>query len=122
MSPTQRALALARELGFTVQVVERFNSFTKRRHDLFGVIDLVAIKQGVGILGIQATADNGGHHADRRAKSQAEPRLLEWLLSGGRFEVWSFGKKGPRGKRKVWTVRREELIARDGVVVSVEAA
>jgi hypothetical protein len=90
------------------------------RVDLFGVIDLVAVKQGVGIIGIQACA--GGSHAARRAKAQAEPRLLEWLLSGGRFEVWSVAKQGARGKRKVWTVRREELIARDGVVVSVEAA
>lgn len=111
MSPTQRALKEAKKLGFTCQVVERWNFHAKKRLDLFGVIDIVAIKAGIGIVGIQATS--GTNHAARRTKSKAEPKLAEWLASGGRFELWSFSKRGDRGKRKLWTFRREELTAAD---------
>jgi hypothetical protein len=39
--------------------------------------------------------------------------LQDWLKAGGRFEVVSWAKRGARGKRKVWTVRREELTIAD---------
>ena len=106
-SPTQRTLARARELGWTCQVVERWNPYAKVRVDLFGCIDIVAVHPDCGVLGIQACAD--GDHARRVAKAQAEPKLRAWLAAGGRFEVWSWGLRGERGKRKTWTLRREEI-------------
>lgn len=105
--PTQRTLAELKELGFMAQVVEKWNPHAKVRQDLFGVIDVLAVKPGVGIVGVQACA--GASHAARRAKMLAEPRLRTWLLSGGRAEVWSWAKQGARGKRKTWTLRREEI-------------
>ena len=110
-SPTQRALADLRSLGFVAQVVERFNPHAKVRQDLFGCIDIVAVREGCGILGVQACA--GASHAARRAKSLAEPRLRAWLAAGGRFEVFSYAKRGGRGERKRWQLRREELTADD---------
>lgn len=106
-SPTSRTLQELKRLGFAAQVVERWNAFAKKRIDLFGIIDVVAIKPGVGIIGIQATS--GTNHAARRTKSLAEPRLRLWLESGGRFEVWSWAKQGARGARKLWELRREEI-------------
>jgi hypothetical protein len=111
MSPTQRALKDVRSLGFTAQVVEKWNPFAHIRQDLFGIIDIVAVMPGFGILGIQATS--GSNHAARRTKSVAEPRLATWLASGGRFEIWSYAQQGARGKRKLWTLRREEIKAAD---------
>lgn len=102
---------MARDLGFCVQVVERFCHFSRRRIDLFGCLDLILVKEGVGIIGVQACADSS--HAARVAKVKAEPRMVEWLAAGGRVEVWSWGLRGARGKRKVWTVRREEIKAED---------
>ena len=110
-SPTQRALKDLRTLGFTAQVVERFNPHAKVRQDLFGCIDIVAVREGCGILGVQACA--GASHAARRAKSLDEPRLRAWLAAGGRFEVFSYAKRGGRGERKRWQLRREELTADD---------
>lgn len=107
MTPTARTLKLARELGFEAGVVERYNSFTKQRYDLYGCIDLILMKPGVGIIGVQACA--GSSHAARRSKIMAEPRMRTWIESGGRLEIWSFSKRGERGKRKTWTVRREEI-------------
>lgn len=115
MSPTQRSLKLARELGFTAAVVERWNPHAKIRQDLFGVIDLLLVKHGIGIVGVQACA--GASHAARRAKSLAETKLVEWLHAGGRFEVWSWSKRGARGKRKLWEVRREEITKDDVIII-----
>lgn len=112
MSPTQRSLAFCRKNGWTVQVVERFNIYAKRRIDLFGVIDLMVLDEnGGGPLGVQACA--GASHAARRTKALAEPRLAKWLVQPARFEVWSWAKQGPRGKRKVWVLRRETLTVHD---------
>jgi hypothetical protein len=108
-SPTQRSLAYAREeLGWICQVVEKWNQWARVRQDLFGCIDIVAIA-GDRVMGIQACAGAGGDHARRRAKALAEPRLRAWLAAGALFEVWSWAKRGPRGKRKLWTLRREPM-------------
>lgn len=104
MSPTQRALAECRRRGWIAQVVEHWNPFARIRQDLFGVIDIVALTD-VGILGIQACA--GASHAARMAKVRAEPRTKAWLGAGGGLEVWSWAKRGARGKAKTWTLRTE---------------
>lgn len=111
MSPTQRALADCKKLGWIVQVVEHWNAFARRRIDLFGVIDLIALDGNHGPLAIQVTA--AGSHSARRNKALGEPRLAAWLRSGARFEVWSYGKKGASGKRKLWTLRREQAVLID---------
>jgi hypothetical protein len=108
VSPTQRSLAYARKLGMVCGIVEKWNPHAKIRQDLFGCIDIVALDDsGAGPLGIQACA--GASHATRRTKAIEEPRLAKWLAQPARFEVWSWSKLGPRGKRKVWTLRRESL-------------
>lgn len=45
-SPTQRSLAKLRADGYTVAIVERWNPHAKIRQDLFGFIDLLAIREG----------------------------------------------------------------------------
>ena len=118
MTPTARSLAELRARTCFAQVVERFNTFTKRRHDLFGVIDIVALDPTEhSILGIQATGGDGGNHAARRTKILAEPRALEWLRCGARLQIWSWAKRGERGKRKLWTLRIEEIVEADFAAV-----
>lgn len=106
MSPTARTLKVLREAGWPAQVVERWCQWSKRRKDLFGCIDLVALING-RIVGIQACA--GGSHAARRKKAQDEPLLQEWLKANGLFVVWSWAKQGPAGKAKRWTFRIEGI-------------
>ena len=115
MSPTARTLAECRERGWTAQVVERWNQHARVRVDLFGVIDLVVLvpaaavvngyASGGAILAIQACA--GDSHAARRDKILAEPRARQWVEAGGRLELWSWSKRGDRGKAKRWTLRIE---------------
>jgi hypothetical protein len=103
-SPTSRTLERARKLGYTIQVVERWNPHAKVRIDLFGCIDLVAVTSDA-IVGIQACA--GSSHAARRTKALLEPRLAAWVRAGGRFEIWSWTQNAA-GK---WDVRIENLDA-----------
>lgn len=110
MTPTQRTLALLRQEGWICQVVEKWNAHARKRVDLFGIIDIVALKPGI-ILGVQTTS--GAGHSARIAKARAEPRLRDWLCAGGRFEVISWAKRGKRGKRKLYQVRKQRLTLRD---------
>lgn len=111
VSPTTRTLHELRKLGFTAERVEQRvpipNAKFAPTRDFINVIDLIAFRPGVGIIGIQATSDS--NHAARMEKARKEPMLQIWLESGGRFEVWSWGLRGARGEPKRWTLRREEL-------------
>jgi hypothetical protein len=104
-SPTARTLAQCRKKGFTCGVVETFVHFPPPGHrkDLFGCIDMIACIPGVGLLGIQATS--GSNVTARMKKAKAEPRLRDWLASGGGFEVW--GWCAPKEGKRTWTLRRE---------------
>lgn len=128
-SPTARTLAECRRRGWIAQVVEKFVRFPPPGHrvDLFGVLDLVAIvsevdtsisypfgedppRRGVALLGIQACSggtSGGGSTAARRDKILAEPRARAWVEAGGLLELWSWSKRGDRGKRKLWALRVE---------------
>lgn len=123
MSPTQRTLAECRKRGYPAQVVEQTIPRTFIKRDLFGCIDIIAIERccpehadgeccAPRVLAIQATGGSGSH-AHRRTKVLAEPRIRHWLLAGGRFEIWSWNKRGARGKRKTWTLRIEEITLAD---------
>lgn len=109
-SPTSRSLEECRKRGWPVQVVERWNQYARKKQDLFGVIDIVAITP-VGILGIQATS--GSNHASRVSKVLEESRAIAWVKAGGLLQVWSWSKRREPGKkREQWTLRAEELVVR----------
>jgi hypothetical protein len=104
-SPTARSLEWLRKNGWTADKVEQWIPKVKIRRDLFGFGDIFAFKQGCPHLIVQATADDGGHVSDRVKKIVKEPRAKGWLESGGEVVVHGWGKKGPRGSRKLWTLR-----------------
>jgi hypothetical protein len=101
MTPTQRALKHLRSLGYQAQVVEKWNAFAKIRVDLFGCIDIVAVRPGVPVLGVQCTSH--GHLAERVKKSMelGQP----WLATGhAQLECWAFRKL--KGQRELQLDRR----------------
>lgn len=114
-SPTARTLEFLRQCAYTVQVVERFNSFSKKRIDLYGVIDICAIRHDQkGVWGIQATSTS--NIPARIKKSLEEPRLKIWLEAGNRFSCFGWAKRGKRGEVKKWTLKQVNFIVADGVV------
>lgn len=107
-TPTQRTLGELKKRGYTSAIVERWNQWAKVRQDLYGFIDVLAIKEGEpGVLAVQATSDS--NVAARITKISALPAAQVWLKSGNRIVVWGWGKKGKAGKRKLWTLREVAL-------------
>lgn len=98
MTPTARTLKALRDDGWTAGVVERFNSHTLTRHDLFGCIDIVAVRDG-NTLGVQATS---GSNAAARVKKMRDTEAVAWLRAGNALEVWGWRKvKLKRGGKAV---------------------
>lgn len=106
-SPTQRSLKHLRDQGYTAAVVEKWNPHAHIRQDLFGVIDIVAMRADVGILAVQTTTM--GNVPARKLKAMGEPRLKVWLESGGLFTLHGWSMRGKKGKRKLWEIRTEEV-------------
>ena len=92
VSPTQRSLAYLREQGYHCEVVEKFNSFTKQRKDLWGWCDILAIRRGE-VLAVLVTASAV---SDRIKKIMASDTLAKVREAGIRIEVhgWRKNSKG----------------------------
>jgi hypothetical protein len=108
-APTQRTRAECKRLGYQSAIVERWNPHAKVRQDLFQFIDVLALGDGQ-TFAIQTCSGEGGAPAARRAKIEALPTLAEVIRSGWSVEVWSWAKRGARGKRKLWTLKRERYL------------
>ena len=107
MTPTSRTLTALRRAGWIADVVEHWIPHANRRRDLFGCIDIVAVRGGhVGVLGIQATSLP--NVSARIKKAVALPALEIWLAAGNRFEVWGWAKRADG-----WHVQRVEINAAD---------
>lgn len=93
MSLTLRTTKHLREQGYLVATVEYYNAFTKRKHDLFGVIDILAIGNGE-TLAIQVTSRS--NMSARIKKIQDNLALPEMLRSKWRILVhgWDKGTNG----------------------------
>ncbi len=92
MTPTQRSLAALRELGYLVEVVEKWNSFTRTRKDLWGWADLLAIRRGE-VLAVQVTSEGVANRVKKVMDSETIDRVRE---AGVRVEVhgWRKNVKG----------------------------
>jgi hypothetical protein len=104
MTPTQRTLNELRADGWRAEVVERWNSHAKVRHDLFGFIDVLAIR-GDDVLGVQATSTT--NIAARLQKLTTDPQVIEavrdWLRGAHRFvSVVGWRKYATRVGGKLW--------------------
>ena len=101
MNLTARSMALLRERGYTVATVEHYNAFTKRKHDLFGCIDLLAIGNGETVA-VQVTSKD--NLSSRRHKIEDAEAYPEMLRSGWRIVLHGWYKDGNR-----WQVKEVEL-------------
>ena len=113
MTPTQRTLAWLRQQGYTVAVVEHWNSFINRRQDLWNFGDLLAFKPGEPVLIVQATS--GSHTSSRVHKIVANEHAKRWIECGNRIQVvgWrpltAYKKDGTKAKRPRWAEKVVEI-------------
>lgn len=113
MSPTARSTEYLRKRGYTVCRVEQTLNMPGRpfgfKKDAFGFGDLLACSSRPGIAGVALVqVTSTGNVGKRCEKIRSDPKVFppatEWLRSGGRIEVHGWAKRGPRGKRKRWSI------------------
>lgn len=83
-------------------IVEHWNQYARIRQDLFGFIDLLAIK-GDYVLAVQTTS--GSNAAARLDKINQSPNAMLWLSEHRAIVIHAWRKVGARGKRKIWECR-----------------
>ena len=103
-SPTQRSLKHIREKGYNAEITEKFNVWSKTRHDTWNMFDILYFgNQEIGVVGVQTTS--GSNVSARIHKLQANPLLKEWTDCGNACYVHGWRKVGKQGKRKLWELR-----------------
>ena len=105
-SPTQRSLALLKSQGYRTAITEHWNGFVKRRQDLYGFIDVLAIAPSM--LAIQTTS--GTNVSARVTKILDSEAAKEWIEAGHRIIVHGWSKRGGRGEMKRWRCREVEIL------------
>src|SRR5262249_17726219 len=100
MSPTARSLLHLRRLGFLAAPVEVYLHQIRRRRDLFGIGDVLAVHpRDKLVLLVQCTSR--AHVSDRLTRIRQRPELAELLTAGLAVGVWGWDLGG--GK---WDVHR----------------
>lgn len=101
-SPTQRSLKYLRDQGYTVAVVEHWNGFVNKRYDLFGFIDLLALR-GDETLAVQTTSYS---NVSARVRKIADHENVSAVRDAG----WSISVHGWfKNKSGRWEVRVVDL-------------
>ena len=113
-SPTSRTLQYCRKHNLLADVAESYNSFTQRRKDLFGFIDLV-ILDGTTLIGVQVTSTSNMSARRKKILNERNEAATAWLKTGALIEVWGWSKKLEKkgGKRMLWTLNKKPIFDND---------
>jgi hypothetical protein len=106
-SPTQRSLDYIRDQGMKPWIVEYFNSFSRKRVDLYGCIDLLAIGNGE-TWAVQTTSTGVSSRIHKIRESEFFHVMLE---SGWRVFVHGY-RKNSKGR---YVMRIVELTAEENI-------
>jgi len=115
-SPTQRTLAECARRGWPAQVVERWVPQARRRIDLWGFGDVIALDDRPGSLLIQCTTTGNAPSRVTKIRTECTALALAWLGAGNRIEVWGWALRGRSGRRKLWTLVTWDLTAGDDTI------
>lgn len=101
-SPTQRSLKYLRDAGYTCAIVEHWDHYARKRRDLFGMFDLLCIREGE-TLAVQTTS---GSNVSARVKKLTESELLAPVRKAGWVVHVHGWRKGANGR---YALRVEDL-------------
>ena len=101
-SPTTRTLKLLRSRGYLAAVVEKWNPHARIRQDLFGIIDVIGIREGETIA-VQSTS--ASNQSKRIAKIEESEALTAIRSAGWTLLVHGWRKK-PNGR---WVCNETDL-------------
>ena len=114
MSPTARSLNYLKSLNMLPAVVESYNSFTQRRKDAFGFLDIIAISDS-GTMGVQTTTLSNMSARLNKIKGECREAAAMWLRAGNWLTIHGWYKEPLKeGSKAVrWKVKVVELDIRD---------
>lgn len=118
MSHLQRTTKEQKNMGREYGIVERFCHNVRVgpgiRSDLFDIFDVVAMKRGQGIIGVQVCGDDFAAHYRKITIEKADKALM-WLDCGGKIEIWSWRKLLVKrgGKARRWFSKVVQITHRD---------
>lgn len=98
---TQKSVDELRARGYLTANVEKFNFYTKRKNDLYGFIDIMAIKKGK-TLAVQTTSgrENAFHRIKKIEAHENYPKVKE---AGWKIEVHGWRKLKKKNKDGSWS-------------------
>lgn len=115
LSPMQRTLAEIKKDGLRYWIVETWKEWAKRRIDLFHIIDLLVLDNGV--RGIQVCSGSDYQDHVRKITEEHKAYTIAWLKQPGtQMEIWAWRqlKKKRGGKAMVWAPRVSDVLLIDG--------
>jgi len=100
-----------KELGYICWNVEKWVPQAKKKFDLFGIIDVLAISN-VDTIGLQVCKADFAAHDKKIIASEYGPK---WLQAGRRLILigWTKQKVKRGGKAMIWTPRIKEYTQED---------
>lgn len=107
MTPTARSLKYLRDDGWHAQVVERRIPHGNTTLDLFGFIDILAIRNGE-VLAVQTTSRPNVASRVRKITEDC-PLLADVRACGWSIHVHGWGQVRGTGTRRKWDVRVVDL-------------
>jgi hypothetical protein len=102
--PTQRSLKALRDAGWRCAVVEKWNPAIKRRHDLFGFIDILAIRESK-TLAVQTTSTSNTAARYRKIKGECADEFESVRAAGWTVHVHGWSKRKGR-----WVLKEIEVL------------
>ena len=93
----QKTIDMFRDMGYLIEKVEYFNSFTKRYKDLFGIFDYIAVGNGETVA-IQVTSRS--NMSSRIKKIQDSDNLTKCRDANWRIIVIGWDKPAHRWRSK----------------------
>jgi len=105
MTRMERALRALRRDFEVVWRVEYWHAQARRRMDLLGIIDVIALAPG-RIVGVQVCGEDFAAHW-RKITEERRSNTAAWLIAGGELEIhaWRKVKVKRGGKMAVWRPR-----------------
>ena len=108
-SHLQRTTKQFRQQDLKYWKVEYYNTWAKKKVDLFNIIDLLVLDSG--IVGVQVCGADYSSHV-RKITEEYKSNTIAWLESGGRLELHGWRKlKKKRGmKAMYWSCRIADIL------------
>lgn len=104
-SPTQRSLQYLRELGYKCAIVEHWNPHAMIRQDLFGFVDLLAIRKGETLAVQTTTSDHLAHRIAKLDEPKVQPLVAAVREAGWKIHMHGW-KKNAAGR---WVLREVDV-------------